>query len=117
VGGYSNGADTLFRLEALTRRKALDPALRPFKYLLLPLARLLLVGPVSHAMNSNKFERYCESLVSALSDEKACLGAFEVAAKILTTALGGDLSRDRTKDTSLLAAAEALCPQKIANKG
>lgn len=104
---YYCSALALFRLESFTRRKALDPALRPFKYHLLPIARLLLVGETSDPMSSNKFERYCESLVTALRDEKACLGAFEAAAKTLLKVLGGDMARDRAKDTSLLASASA----------
>lgn len=114
---YFCSALALFRLESLTRRKALDPALRPFKYHLLPIARLLLVGEAPHPMSSNKFERYCESLVAALRDEKVCLRAFEGAARILAMALGGDMSRDRAKDTSLLAAAEALCVEVTEKRG
>ncbi|MEQ9106093.1 MAG: AIPR family protein [Limnobacter sp.] len=109
---YYCSALALFRLESLTRRKALDPMLRPFKYHLLPIARLLLVGEAPYPMNSNRFERYCESLVTALRDEKACLGALEGAAKILSTVLGGNMARDRAKDTSILAAAEALCAEQ-----
>lgn len=109
---YYCSALALFRLESLTRRKALDPTLRPFKYHLLPVARLLLVGETSHPMNSNKFERYCESLVTTLRDEKACSGAFDKAAEILSKVLEGNMARDRAKDTSLFAAAEALCAKE-----
>ena len=60
-------------------------------------------------MSSNKFEKYCEGIVSVLRDEKKCLAAFEGAAEILAKALDDNFARDKAKDASLLSLAESLC--------
>lgn len=58
-------------------------------------------------MMSNKFEKYCSNLVDSLKDEKTCYEAYKSAIAALDSVLAGDYSRDRAKDVSLLAAAEA----------
>jgi len=61
------------------------------------------------AMSSNKFEKYCEGIVSTLLDQAKCVDAFKVAVKTLNAVLDGNYGRDKAKDISLLPAAEKLC--------
>lgn len=71
-----------------------------------------IAGIVMPLMTSNKFEKYCESIVVVLRDEKKCLTAFERAIKVLDFALEGNLTRDKAKDASLLQTCEDLCKTK-----
>lgn len=68
------------------------------------------IGGVSvPPMTSNKFEKYCEGIVSLLLDEKKCVNAFMAATKILDSVLAGNYDRDKAKDVSLLPGAKKLC--------
>jgi hypothetical protein len=109
---YYASAFALYRIESLIRRKAADVKYRPFKYHLLPLARLLIAGPQVDAMNSNKFQKYCENIVVVLQDEKQFLSIFSKAASLLDSVLEGDYGRDKAKDASLIPAAEAILAAK-----
>lgn len=109
---YYASALALYRFESLTRRKAVDPKYRPFKYHLLPIARNLCVGPAVHPMNSNKFEKYCEGIVAVLQDEKAYAALFIEACSLLDKALAGNYARDKAKDATLLGISEALVKKK-----
>lgn len=102
---YYASALALYRLESLLRRKAVDGKYRPFKYHLLPLARIIVAGTTEERMNSNKFEKYCEKIASAMKDEKSSASVFADAAKALDAVLGGNYARDKAKDASLFASA------------
>ncbi|MDF1789808.1 MAG: AIPR family protein [Verrucomicrobiales bacterium] len=104
---YYASALTLYRLEALIRRKTIDNRYRPFKYHLLALVRIAAKGEDFPPMTSNKFERYCKDLVAVLSDDQTCLDKFITAIAALDKTLAGDFNRDRAKDASLLSAAAA----------
>lgn len=109
---YYASALALYRFESYIRKKTLSYQYRPFRWHLLAIARMQIAGvPMPH-MSSNKFEKYCDSIVVILKDEKKCLAAFKKAIKTLDTALGGNLTRDNAKDVSLLAACEKLCKAK-----
>jgi len=58
-------------------------------------------------MASNKFEKYCEQLVSVLKEEKSAMAVFSAATGVLDKVLGGQYQRDKAKDVSLFASAEA----------
>jgi hypothetical protein len=60
-------------------------------------------------MTSNKFEKYCESIVAVLKDDKKCVASFQKAIDVLDALLAGSYERDRAKDASLLALSEAKC--------
>ena len=109
---YYASALALYRFEALIRKKLLSQSYRPFKYHLLAIARMQIAGLGMPPMSSNKFEKYCEAIVTVLKDEKQCRAAFEQAAKVLDAALGGNLARDKAKDATLLSAAEKICDSK-----
>ncbi len=106
---YYASALALYRFESLVRKKAIDARYRPFKYHLLAIIRMRLGGSELAPMSSNKFEKYCESLVAALQDEKTCSKLFQEALHILDKVLAGQYARDKAKDVSLLPAAERLC--------
>lgn len=106
---YYASALALYRFEAFIRKKQLKSKYRPFKYHLLSIARMQIAGYAMPPMTSNKFEKYCELVVATLKDEKKCLSAFESAAKILDSAVGGKYDRDKAKDASLLSTAQSLC--------
>lgn len=106
---YYASALALYRFEALIRKKLLDRKYRPFRYHLLAIARIQIAGLGMPPMSSNKFEKYCEAIVTILKDEKLCHASFKKAAKVLDTVLSGTYARDRAKDASLLSAAEKLC--------
>lgn len=106
LAAYYASALALYRLEALIRRKSVESKYRPFKYHLLALVRVAIGGKSMDAMTSNKFQKYCESLVVALKDEKKCVAWYSSAIAALDTSLCGDYSRDRAKDSSLLGLAE-----------
>jgi hypothetical protein len=106
---YYASALALYRFESLVRKKALDAKYRPFKYHLIAIIRMRVAGTAMPPMSSNKFEKYCEGLVLALTDEKKCTALFQEAVDILNTVLAGHYARDKAKDVSLLSTAEALC--------
>jgi hypothetical protein len=91
------------------RKKTIDSKYRPFKYHVLSIARIQIAGVVIPSMSSNKFEKYCETIVATLKDEKKCLESFTKAVAVLDDTLGGIYERDKAKDASLLTAAEAKC--------
>ncbi len=106
---YYASALALYRLEALLRKKQIDSKCRPFKYHIIAIARMQIAGTDLPSMTSNKFERYCKSIVNTLRDERKCISTFIKAIEVLDGALAGDFGRDRAKDVSLLTSAEQAC--------
>jgi AIPR protein len=102
---YYASALALFRFESLIRKKTIDPKYRPFKYHLLAILRIKVAGKEMPPMASNKFEKYCDTLVSALQDEKKSPELFRAAIEALESVLGGQYGRDKAKDASLLSGA------------
>jgi len=107
LSAYYASALALFRLEGFLRKKTVDSKYRPFKYQLLALVRVAIGGEDVPVMTSNKFGKYCDSLVATLKDEKNCLDCYKSAIAALDKVLAGDYSRDRAKDATLLSSAEA----------
>jgi AIPR protein len=106
---YYASALALYRLEALIRRRQINSAYRPFKYHLIAIARMQIAGGELPAMTSNRFERYCQTIVNTLKDERGCLDSYKKAINILDGILLGSFERDRAKDVSLLSKAEQAC--------
>lgn len=105
---YYASALGLYRFESLSRKKTVDSRYRPFKYHLLPIARVLAVGANMPPMNSHQFEKYCGKIVTILQSEKQSLAVFSEAARLLDSALAGDYGRDKAKDASLFTNAANL---------
>ena len=87
---YYASALALYRLESLVRKKSINAKYRPFKYHLLAILRMQLCGVEMPEMSSNKFEKYCQGIVSTLQDEMKCVDACKVAVKTLDAALDGN---------------------------
>ena len=104
---YYASALALYRLESLFRRKVLDSKYRPFKYHLLPLARVIVAGDTAERMNSNKFEKHCEKVVAAFKEDKNAAIVFAKAAKALDSVLGANYGRDKAKEATLFSSAAA----------
>jgi hypothetical protein len=111
---YYASALALYRLEALIRRRQINSAYRPFKYHLIAIARMQIAGVEFPPMTSNRFERYCQTIVNTLKDEKGCLDSYKKAINILDGILLGGFERDRAKDVSLLGKAEQACKASLA---
>ena len=107
LSAYYASALALYRLEAFIRKKAIDSRYRPFKYHLLSLFRMIVGGNDMPPMTSNKFEKYCKKIVDELKDENKCLNVYRTAIRALDSALKGDYTRDKAKDTSLLSVASS----------
>jgi hypothetical protein len=106
---YYASALALYRLESFLRKKQISKKYKPFKYHIIAILRMQLVGTSLPEMTSNKFERHCNTIVATLKDEKKCLAAFKKAITVLDAVLAGDFERDRAKDVALLATAESKC--------
>ena len=104
---YYASALALYRLESLFRRKVIDQKYRPFKYHLLPIARIIAAGESKERMGSNKFEKYCEKVVSAFKDDKTATAVFRKAVKAIDAVLGGNYGRDKAKEAILFSSAVA----------
>ena len=66
-------------------------------------------GIAMPSMSTNKFEKYCQGIVSTLLDEAKCVEAFKVAVKTLDAVLDGNYGRDKAKKSiPLLLAAEKV---------
>lgn len=99
---YYVSAYALFRLEFFLRRRQIDNVVRPFKYHLLGIFRMVVAGLDMPQMTANRFERYCEIIRDVLWDEGECLKKMQKSCKILDEILAGNYERDRAKDSSIL---------------
>lgn len=106
---YYASALALYRFEALVRRSQIPSKYRPFKYHLIAIVRMQIAGVWMPVMTSNKFEKYCESIVEVLKDEKKCFDSFRAAILVLDNVLAGNYARDRAKDASILSLSESQC--------
>ena len=99
----------LFRFEALVRKKVIDQKYRPFKYHLIFAIRLHLQDSAMPDIGTNKFERYCNTLIQKLQDDAKCTSAIIECCHVLGNVLGDNLSnRDTAKDASISAMLETL---------
>jgi hypothetical protein len=102
---YFVSAYGLFRVESLLRRHLIDNRYRPFKYHLLGIVRMLVMGRDLPPLNSNRFEKQCQELLAALSDEAQCLSRFNRACGVIDVILARDYNRDKAKDSTIQAKA------------
>ncbi len=104
---YYASALALYRLESLFRRKVLDTKYRPFKYHLLPIARIIVAGDTTERMNSNKFEKYCEKVIASFTNDKDATKVYAKAVGAIDSVLAGNYGRDKAKDATLFSTATA----------
>ncbi|MFS8214795.1 AIPR family protein [Paenibacillus sp. S29] len=98
---YYLSSYTLFRVEWFMRRNQIDNKYRAFKYHLLDLIRMQILGTTLFDMKSNKFEKSCERLNRIVWDDDECLLAIQNSIVLLDSVLNGDLSRDNAKDSNI----------------
>lgn len=98
---YYVASYTLFRIEWFMRRNQVDNIYRPFKYHLMGIIRMQILGIDPPNMGSNKFVRSCEKLRDILWDDDECLTAIHNACSLLSEILEDDLSRDKAKDSTI----------------
>ncbi len=103
---YASGL-ALFRLEQLLRKGNMDSKYRPFKYHLLGICRMLVIGVKHDPFTSNKFEKACDRLIRQLDSDDNAQIVFNRASAILDVILSGDYNRDRAKDAGLVTQFEA----------
>jgi hypothetical protein len=106
---YYVASYTLFRIEWFLRRNQVDNSYRPFKYHLMSLICIQILGPDLPEMKSNKFVKSCERIKAVLSDDEECIVAIHNACSLLNEILDGNLSADNAKDSTITEkAAEIL---------
>lgn len=105
---YYSSAYALFRLEYFFRRRQIDNKLRPFKYHLLGIFRMLTAGLDMPQMTANRFEKYCEIIRNILWDEEKCLNQMLEAQRIIDVLLEGNYESDKAKDSAMLNKAQEL---------
>jgi hypothetical protein len=105
---YYVSSFALFRVESFLRRGMIDNKYRPFKYHLLGILRMAVAGSAMHAMNANKFEKYCETIRDVLWDDSKCIDAIQRSCAVLDQVLGGAYGRDKAKDSTIQTQAIAI---------
>lgn len=110
--GYYVSAYALFRLEFFFRRRLINNSLRPFKYHILAIFRMVVAGYDMPAMTANKFENYCESIKNVLWDEDASLKKMTESVNILDTIFEQNYDRDKAKDSTVHQKAALILESK-----
>ena len=106
---YYVAALALYRIESLLRKNVIARKYRPFKYHIIAILRMQIIGVHVPNMAANAFERSCNKIVTALSGEAKSKKTIQAAIDVLDTVFSGDFNRDRAKDSTLLSVAEVLC--------
>ncbi|MBD6618118.1 AIPR family protein [Komarekiella sp. 'clone 1'] len=91
--GYYVSAYAKFCLDALFRKRLIDPKYSPFKYYILNILRIQVSGKIMPDITSNKFIKYCETLEQALWDENQCRDVLLDTINIVDQAVNGDYDR------------------------
>ena len=99
---YYVSALALFRFESLVRKKIISQKFRPFKYHIVYALRICLQDESMPTIGSNKFEKYCTSIIAKLQDDSQCLNAVRKCCEALEQVMGVNISdRDAAKDAAL----------------
>lgn len=98
---YYVSSYTLFRIEWFIRRNQIDNKFRPFKYHLLGIIRMQILGTSLPDMGSNKFVKSCERLKTILWDDGECLITIRNACSLLENIIEGNFDRDKAKDSTI----------------
>ncbi len=98
---YYIASYTLFRIEWFMRRNQVDNIYRPFKYHLMGIIRMQILGPDLPEMKANRFVRSCERIRDILWNDEECLTAIHNGCELLNRILEGDLNRDNAKDSTI----------------
>lgn len=102
---YYVSAFAFYKLEFFFRSGQLDARFKAARYQLLMLVRHIIGTSAMPAMNANKMEKYCDSLLVKLWDDKEALDAFKKAGAIIEAAsktLDTDVIRTESFTESIL---------------
>ncbi len=95
--GYYVSAYAKFCLDALFRKRQIDPKYSPFKYYLLNILRIQVAGKIMPDILSNRFIRYCETIEQALWDDDKCKNVLLDTTKIIDEVVNGNYDREVAK--------------------
>jgi hypothetical protein len=110
---YYLSALALFRFEALVRKRAIEQKYRPFKYHIVFAIRLRLEDGPMPDIGTNKFEKYCNTLIKKLQEDAQCTAAIVECCTGLESIMGNEiLNRDAAKDTSISGKLQTLFARK-----
>lgn len=98
---YFVSAFTSYRLTAAFRNFSVDGRLRPAKYHILMIVRLLAGGIDMPVLQANKMEKYCVMILDVLSDSNKCVKVFKEAADIIDAVTGGNFDRDSIRSPQI----------------
>jgi hypothetical protein len=94
---YYVSAFAHYRLEYLFRNQTIDALLKPARYHILLMFRML-IRPDDHPqMNSHQMEKYCSSITDILWDDDKCRDMFIDSAKRVQDVADGNLHRDNIR--------------------
>lgn len=111
---YYLSALALFRFEALVRKKLIEQKYRPFKYHIIFALRVYLQDSSMPDFGTNKFEKYCNTLIEKLQDDTQCTAAIIECCKVLDTVIGKNImNRDTAKDASISGKLQAVLINRI----
>jgi hypothetical protein len=96
---YYVSALCLYKIDQLCRTADLNKDFKKFKYHLLMIIKILVMGPEKHPANSNKLEKSCEQLKKILVDELASYILISTAVGIAMNS-GIDKTKERYKTES-----------------
>lgn len=105
---YYVSAYAHYKLEFFFRNQLIDASLKPARYHMLYLFRLLTTNVAIPKPNSNEMTKYCQMLMEALWDENLSKERFQKAADIVKQAANGDLHRDNIRTEPFTEAVKSL---------
>lgn len=94
---YYVSALALYRLEYLFRNQALDAKYKPARYHILLAARLLLTAEGPPSATANVMLKYCNSLLTTLSDPAKAQSVMLKAAEAVNLVAAGNFDRDNIR--------------------
>lgn len=97
---YYTSALAHYRLEYFFRSNQLDARYKAARYQLLMAVRCILAGKEMPSLAANKMEKYCETLMTSLWDDKLAIKAFVGASNIVDATCGGSLDFDTLRTES-----------------
>ena len=105
---YYVAAYTNFKIDQLFRNGVLDRELKPARYHLILLFRLLVDNSRLPRTNSRAMGRLCEKYMTVLWNNRASKNIFSRAAGLIQTAAAGNMHRDNIRTEPFTEAVKAL---------
>lgn len=113
---YYAAAYAYYKLEYLFRSGAIPATLKPARYHLIYLFRMLVNNNPLPRSNSHEMGRFCQTIMDALWDDTVAKNTFLEAADIINRAAGGNLHRDNIRTEPFTESITAEANQHIQSK-